>query len=547
MRISNVRPAIGRHSELQLFIARSGLLSARINRNGRLLHLHSAIKPESEADHFSGIEFWGDLIVFLGIGLGYHIAPYLKDIPARAKILLVDYYPRCIDHCREKCFLGFTHDITTLSCETPARDRIAREYSIDARYIQVIKHPASYHANREFYESVMDAIRFKRIRASEAETAMLFSGSFFVEQEIQNALSAAGSGPALFCYNSMDHVLQYESRLSNAIQKHRPRYILSVNMKGFDANGIVCDVSRRMGVPVIIWFVDDPHPIMLSQHRFIGSHMHALSWERSYLPWLSRKGFGGAHYLPLAGDPALATRGKSTGTIAELGFVGSSMGRTFLDDLASRFLWDPALEPLVQDVAERLLKDRTKPLPELISETCASLGSGAPFSDECNSTWFSSYIIHTASMLRRKMLVGACIPHGIMTFGDPAGWKDLLGDGFPTHPDIDYHTGISAIYSSIAVNLNITSCQMQSAVNQRVFDIPLCNGFVLNDGQQDLHELFAPDEIAMYSSREDLLEKMAFFRQHPVERARISGKARTAILNNHTYIHRLATIEKILK
>jgi spore maturation protein CgeB len=546
MRISNTRPATGKQGELELFIARSGLLSARINRKDRLLHLHSAVRPESEADHFSGMEFWGDLIVFLGTGLGYHIAPHLKALPARAKILLVDYYPRCIDHCREKCFAGLTRNITALSSETAARDQIARECSIDARYIQVIKHPASYQANPDFYESVMEAVRFKRVRASEAKTALLFYGSFFVEQEVQNALAAAGRGPALFCYNDMDHVLQYESRLSNAIQKHRPRYIMSINMKGFDANGIVNDVSRRMGVPVMIWFVDDPHPILLSQQEHIGSHLHAFSWERSYIPWLSRRGFGGAHFLPLAGDPALVTQKKSTGTIAELGFVGSSMGRAFLDDLASRFLWSPALEPLVQKAAERLLTDQTIPLPKLISETWASRGSGAPFTDARNSTWFSSYIIHTASMLKRKRLIGACMPHGLLTFGDPAGWKELLGDRVPTRPDIDYRTGISAVYSSISINLNVTSCQMQSAVNQRVFDIPLCNGFVLNDHQADLFDLFAPDEIAVYSSPGELIDKITYFRQHSVERERISAKARTAILNNHTYLHRLSTLEKIL-
>jgi spore maturation protein CgeB len=517
------RQANGQSGELELFVAHSGLLSARVNRGGTLLHLHSAVKPESEADHFSGMEFWGDLIVFLGTGLGYHIAPYIASIPAGAKVLLVDYYPRCIEHCHAKCFAGLTHDIATLSRET-----------------------AAYHTNRAFYESAMDALHFKRVRASEATTALLFSGSFFVEQEIQNALSAAGRGPALFRYNDMSHALQYESHLSKAIQKHRPRYILSVNMKGFDGSGIVCDVSRRMGVPVIIWFVDDPHPIMLSQHGFIGNHMHAFSWERSYLPWLSRQGFDGANYLPLAGDPALFAQRKTTGTIAELGFVGSSMGRTYLDDLASRFLWSPALEPLVLDAAERLLKDRSKPLPTLIRETCASLGRGAPFSDARNKTWFSSYIIHTASMLQRKTLVGACVPHGIETFGDPTGWKNLLGDRVPTHPDIDYRTGLSALYSSIAISINITSCQMQSAVNQRVFDIPLCNGFVLNDHQADLFELFAADEIAVYSSPEDLIEKIAFYRAHPAERARVTAKAAAAVLASHTYSHRLATLEKVL-
>ena len=149
-------------------------------------------------------------------------------------------------------------------------------------------------------------------------------------------------------------------------------------------------------------------------------------------------------------------------------------------------------------------------------------------------------------MLRRKELARPCLPLGLETFGDPDGWKELLGEGVPVHGNVDYRTALPEIYRSIAINLNITSCQMPTAVNQRVFDIPLCNGFVLNDDQADLHELFAPDEIAVYSTADELLEKISRFRKHPGERASMAKKARAAVLASHTYGHRLAALEKIL-
>jgi spore maturation protein CgeB len=539
-------PAQDPAGELELFMARSGRLSARINRNGSLLHLHSAIKPEAEADYFSDIEFWGDLIVFLGTGLGYHIAPYCTGIGEKKRVLVVDYYQRCVSHCREPLLNNLPNEIIEISSATIDRDKIARECSVSARYIQVIKHPASYHANREFYDAVMESIRFKRTRAAEAETALLFSGSFFLEQELRNALASKGRKTALFRYNEFNGVLHFESALSKAVQEHRPRYILSVNMKGFDADGIVSAVAQRFGVPVIVWFVDDPHPIMLSQKKWINNHMFAFTWERSYIPWLSGKGFGAVNYLPLAADPSLFSALPAPATSVGLGFVGSSMGKAFLADLASRFLWNPSMEPLALEVARRLLLNRDIPVTHLMREACDALGMPVPFTDERNLTWFLSYIIHTASMLRRKELVSAGAVHGIETFGDPDGWKELIGDNIITHPDIDYRTGVPAAYSSIDINLNITSCQMPRAVNQRVFDVPLSNGFILNDDQPDLHELFASDEIAVYTSRQDLHEKIDFYRQHPGERVAITAKARSAIMSNHTYLHRLSVLEKIL-
>ncbi|MBN2036285.1 MAG: glycosyltransferase [Chitinispirillaceae bacterium] len=534
----------GTAGELELFIARSGMLSARLNRNGSLLHLHSSQAPEDESNHFNGLAFWGDLIVFLGTGLGYHVAPFVNDIPSGKRILIADYYPRCVEHCRKHLFDRYDGELRAISSLTNDWERIAHRSSLGARTIQIIKHPASWSAHPDFYDAIIGAITFKKMRASTADSALLFFGSFFCEEEVRRAIAAGKRQCALFHYQSHEDVVQFESALSQAIQTHRPRYVLSINMKGFDSCGIVSDLCARFGIPVIVWFVDDPHPILLSQKSHIKNHLFAFSWERAYLPWLSRQGFGNAVHLPLAADPSLFDASRRSGTAIELGFVGSSMGREFLEGIASRFLWKKELEPLIGKAAHTLLAYPSMSLPQILRDTCASLGFTLPFSDERNITWLFSYIIHFASMLRRQERVSACMPLGIETFGDPLGWKELCGENLMTHPDVDYRSALGKVYRSIAINLNITSCQMPGTVNQRVFDIPLSGGFLLTDNQPDLERLFEPDEIAVYSSKEELLDKISYYRGHKAERLKITEKARTAILNRHTYRHRLAELEK---
>jgi spore maturation protein CgeB len=51
------------------------------------------------------------------------------------------------------------------------------------------------------------------------------------------------------------------------LQKSKPDLFISVNMLGFDGNGIFTEYTSRFGVPVAIWFVDDPRPILLSQRN----------------------------------------------------------------------------------------------------------------------------------------------------------------------------------------------------------------------------------------------------------------------------------------
>ncbi|MCU0609930.1 MAG: hypothetical protein MUF22_09215, partial [Chitinispirillaceae bacterium] len=93
MRIQHTTTHLPASPKPEFFTALSGQVSARVMRPNGPFHFHSAIKPENEADYFNDYKFWGDLIVFLGIGMGYHVKPFLKNIPAGAKILLVDYYP----------------------------------------------------------------------------------------------------------------------------------------------------------------------------------------------------------------------------------------------------------------------------------------------------------------------------------------------------------------------------------------------------------------------------------------------------------------------
>jgi spore maturation protein CgeB len=146
-------------------------------------------------------------------------------------------------------------------------------------------------------------------------------------------------------------------------------------------------------------------------------------------------------------------------------------------------------------------------------------------------------------MLKRKNIIGALKNHSIELFGDTGGWSELLGKGFRIHPPVDYNGVLPEIYSSIAVNLNITSCQMTTAVNQRVFDVPVTGNFLITDYQKDLEELFNNDEVVVYHSTEELY---SHFSSNEVSRRNIISKARERILKEHTYKERYLTMRKMM-
>ena len=538
-------------SRLQLFRSRSGELSAKaVFDDKSFRHLHSLVEPEAEANLYDGLEWFGGLVVFAGIGLGYHVARLLGSLPDRTRCVVIDYYPECVTRAREVLFAGKSNPVFFVSAQDLAakRDELIRFVNNSpAEAVQIVRHPASYDINRDFYDPVLDEIhgRFLAARpalASAVKRVLLCHGDFFLEEELRRALATAGCKPIAFRYKEHHGGMHFEAGFLRAVQEHRPACILSVNMKGFDGEGMLGRIASRFSIPVAVWFVDDPRPILLSHKKRIPANAVAFCWERTYLPLLREEGFSRAEYLPLAGDPVMFSGRPPDVATTRLGFVGTAMVDRLAGNIREKFLWSDSLSPLVDVLSRRLLAEPALDVFASIDPVSKHLRIPLPFSDERNTTWLCAYITHFASMLKRKSAVNALLSQGIETFGDPEGWRELLGSALATHPNIDYRHDLAAAYRAIAVNVNITSCQMPSAVNQRVFDIPLTSSFVLSDRQADLAELFDSDEVATYGSIEELAEKAAFYAEHQTDRKRIVEKAAVRIREEHTYEHRVKVI-----
>jgi spore maturation protein CgeB len=528
---------------VSLFSTNTGALSARLDHtNGTFLHLHSLVDPEMEAEYFSTIKIWGDRVLLAGCGLGYHLKKNLMSITPDAKILLLEYYDELAAYSKKMISRIVGNAVTVITNNDEDWESIVKEFVSGGKFIQIIRHPPSFRANEAFYRPVLKLAQTYRLSVKTANTFILMQGGFFAEQELSAAAQMHGAVCASFWYKENDDGALYEAALQKMIQTSAPEAIVSINMLGIDPDGILSEYAQRYGIPVVNWFVDDPRPILLNRKKLITSDMIACTWERSYIPFLKSSGFSKVNYLPLAADPAQFTTASRALPVIAIGFIGSSMGRTFLDGIAAKFVWKPDYERIAVNVAGMLLDGFTGDLDPLILEASKKYENSSEKIDDHSLTWLRSYCIHFASMMKRKRYVSIMQPMNIEVFGDPDGWKELCGPSLLTHPDLDYRTAIAPLYRRIKVNLNITSCQMPTAVNQRVFDVPLCDSFILNDNQSDLGELFSEDEYVVYQSSQELLEKAAFFLKNQEARVAISKRAQKRILNEHTYRHRLQKI-----
>lgn len=536
--------------KLTLFNSQSGYLSARVDcDNDKTIHLHSIVEPQKEYQYFTDVNLWGDVLIFLGTGLGYHFGSFLKTLHSARTIILVDYFEECLHHTKTTYLSNSKNDIILIDLKDYKKRVSDIKVRCASKKVQVIRHAPSIQVNPVLYNEFLNSITNKKDSFNETNQKnkiLLFYGDFFCEEELRRALQKKDS-LVLFPYKKIISLPEYESTLLKLVETENISAIFSVNFCGFDGMGVVHELAKRKGIPIIVWFVDDPRPIIIPQQKFLGDHIIACTWEKSFIQELKNLNFLSTHHVPLAADESLYRENKpSNNPKIPLAFVGSSMGESFLRKVKSNFLWQENLQFIADKYAVDILKNPIQITQKESLKYLLDLSNSSKLNDK-NMTWFHSYCIHTASSIKRKEIIKALQLLNIEVFGDPQGWHDMIGPNLITHPDVDYRTGISSVYNAIDININITSCQMPTAINQRVFDIPLSKSFVINDKQDDLFTLFSTDEIVWYESIEDLKDKIDFFKKHPTERENLIQKACERILKEHTYQHRLEKFLSILK
>lgn len=111
---------------------------------------------------------------------------------------------------------------------------------------------------------------------------------------------------------------------------------------------------------------------------------------------------------------------------------------------------------------------------------------------------------------------------------------------------------IPDIYNSSLISINFSGAGdgglkgMGSAARQikaRTFEVPGSGGFLLTESAPDLERYFvAGTEIEVFQTPAELIAKVNYFRDHPVERDRIACAGHRRTLEHHSYERRFAEI-----
>jgi len=143
----------------------------------------------------------------------------------------------------------------------------------------------------------------------------------------------------------------------------------------------------------------------------------------------------------------------------------------------------------------------------------------------------------------------------VATFG--YGWRETpfkrrWNKRYAKYPFLQFNKGrishdeMIRIFNQSKINLNLSASSHESAMDQmkaRNFEVPSCGGFLLTGKVPHLENFFdIGKEVAVYTSIEEMIEKIRYYLAHEEERQRIANAGYLRTLRDHTYENRFRDI-----
>lgn len=544
-------------------VAHDGVPSdIRLNVEGKTWHLWGRMGEEREIALAKSIPD-SVLPVLIGSGLG----TALRILTERGlPVAVVDKERPIIDLSAPLASISDSADILWLDESTPkaVMDKIHQwQANHDHRPLASAVMPLYLRLDRDYYGAIAQTIktsestnfwsqaRYPKFRSVKPRV-LFFDANYFLCGEIKSALERLDIE---YCSIELEKTeignQDFIKVLLKTIITFRPDFILTVNHFGFDRQGKLAALLNDLGLPLASWFVDNPHLILHNYDHPGTENTSIFTYDAGNLDLMRSKGFENVHYLPLATDPERFKPGvmptPPAQWQADVSFVGNSMTDPVAKNLQLAQL-PQEFESQVEQIASQFGQ--------------SGLASVAAFLQHHAPDWHTllvslptperklaleSLITWEATRQYRLDCVKGILDFSPLIVGDE-GWHSLLPKSGWSHiSGLDYYDDLPRFYPSSTISFNCTSRQMIGAVNQRVFDVPACGGFVLTDHREQMEDLFDINtEVAVYHDVETIPHLVQKYLKDDHKRKKIAEAARQRILAEHTYEIRIAEMLRIM-
>ncbi len=508
------------------------------------------------------------IIILFGIGLGYHLKEISKKTSQPVVVVERDEdvfkVALTIDGMSDvlndpNIFLVIGKDVENSLNEI---SRIQLQFGL--RDMFLVKHPPSIRSFPSFYHPIIEHLEVaKKVRIGnqlkyekfkrDKLHILLINSQYLLVEELVNAIRILGHHLKTIVIEREAEIAQNEfaESLLRILIEFKPDFVLTINHLGFDREGIVTDLLTTLKIPFASWYVDSPMLIIKHYERNLSPYCTIFLWDKDYIEDIKALGFDKVYYLPLATDPDIfrPVTPKKNPLLSqgnEVTFVGNSMVNKIQKRMEKLGISNK-YKNQIEELGSAYARCNSRNVGYILDEDPYKRDPLVQKMQDNKRIDFETLIMWQATQIYRLKYVQMLEPFHPTIRGDD-GWHKLLNGQFQLEPELAYYYDLNYFYNVSKINFNITSTQMRNGVNQRVFDVPAADGFLLTDYKRQLEGLMkVGQEVVCYEDKEEIPELIKFYLKHDALREKIAQKGRERILGEHTYAHRLKELCRHMK
>lgn len=334
----------------------------------------------------------------------------------------------------------------------------------------------------------------------------------------------------------------FEKRVSELLKKEHYDAVFSINY--FPVLSAIC---MNYKIPYLSWSYDSPINIEGMEETLGNPVNYVFFFDRGECQKYWDKGYQNIFHLPLA---------VNTKRLDEITITEKDRKKFQTDISMVGQLYENALPVLMMPLSEydkgyltAVLETQmriygcyfldevlTEELTERMNDSYTKLGQDKlRLSGSGLVVSVAKHITH----MERILLLDILSEEWKVNLYGPGTDKAL--SGVEWHGSAGYFDTMPLIFKLSRINLNVSLKCITSGIPLRALDIMGCGGFLLTNYQPEIAEYFADgEEVVMYTSLSDAVEKCRYYMEHEEERKEIARRGYEKVKNRFTYRERIS-------
>lgn len=367
------------------------------------------------------------------------------------------------------------------------------------------------------------------------------------EKGVSAAFDRLGIGCIDFVrsFTSVDYDMDYISDLVDRVLEEKKNdsniFLFTINFQP-----IVARAAKVLKLPYLSWTVDCPSFQLYSETtKYATSHIFVL--DRMQAEKYASLGVPNIYHLPMACDLDSWDRVVVSGEDhkkydADISFVGSLYSEKCIYNSIEKDLpeymrgyVDGLIDAQLNVYGYNFLEDSiTKEFADEFKKYADWIPLGSDYYEDTRAIVADTYVGYKCTEKERIKTLQAISENynmDLWTLSDTTMIPKINNRG-----GADSNTMMPKIIKCSKINLNMTNRPIKTGMPLRIFDLMGAGGFVISNYQVEILDHFVPgQDIVLYESIPDLIDKIGYYLEHDDERIEIARKGYEKVREYHTY------------